>query len=146
MPRATLVEVEPGTTLEREDLCWRSVANGHTPEALSWRVEAADGRWSLVYTGDTGPDPRVVELARGAGVFLCECSFPEELAAANHLTPTTAGRFARAAGVRRLVLTHFYPALDPLDARSTAALVYDGPIELACDGLVIDLEEAPPRP
>ena len=57
---------------------WRSTANGHTPESLSWRVEPAGGApdWSLVYTGDTPEDERVSTLARGAGVLLAECSFP----------------------------------------------------------------------
>lgn len=139
MPRAVVREVEPGEELERDGLRWRSAANGHTPEALSWRVEAADGAWSLVYTGDTPDDPRVAELARGAGTFLAECSFPEEEAAPNHLTPTSAARLARAAEVRRLILTHFYPSLDPEEARARAERVFDGPIELARDGRVFTL-------
>jgi ribonuclease BN (tRNA processing enzyme) len=138
MPKARVSEVEPGEALAREGLSWRSTANGHTPEALSWRVEAP-GRWSLAYTGDTGDDPRVAELARGVGTFLAECSFPEEHAAANHLTPTAAARLARSAGVGRLVLTHFYPSLDPEEARARAARIFDGPIELARDGLVLTL-------
>jgi len=141
MPRSVAREVEPGEVLERDGLCWRSTANGHTPEALSWRVEPAGGggNWSLVYTGDTPEDPRVAELARGAGVLLAECSFPEEEAAPNHLTPTSAARLARAARVRRLVLTHFYPSLDPEEARARAARIFEGPIELARDGLAFEL-------
>jgi len=140
MPRATLSEVEPGEALERDGLAWRSAANGHTPEALSWRVEPASGAgWSLVYSGDTPDDPRVAELAAGADTFLCECSFPEELATENHLTPTSAARLARAAGVRRLVLTHFYPSMDPAEARARAERVFDGPIELARDGAAFEL-------
>ena len=95
--------------------------------------------WSLVYTGDTRDDPRVAELARGAGVLLSECSFPEQEAAENHLTPTSAARLARAAGVRRLILTHFYPSLEPAAARERAARVFEGPIELAADGRVFEL-------
>lgn len=139
MPAAKVVEVEPGEAFEREGLRWRSTANGHTPEALSWRVEPAAGGWSLVYTGDTGPDVRVVELARGADTLLCECSFPEEQAVANHLTPTSAAEMARAAGVRRLILTHFYPSLDPAEAGRKAARIFDGPIDVACDGRVFEL-------
>ena len=141
MPRSVVREVEPGEELERDGLRWRSTANGHTPEALSWRVEPAGrgGAWSLVYTGDTPEDPRVAELARGAGVLLAECSFPEEEAAPNHLTPTSAARLARAARVRRLVLTHFYPSMDPEEARARAARIFDGTIELARDGRVFEL-------
>jgi ribonuclease BN (tRNA processing enzyme) len=141
MPRAVLREVEPGERLEREGLVWRSVPNGHTAESLSWRVEPAGGApsWSLVYTGDTPEDARVAELARGVGVLLAECSFPEEQAAPNHLTPTAAARLARAARAERLVLTHFYPSMDPEEARARARGVFEGPIELAADGRVFEL-------
>ncbi len=145
MPRATLLEVEPGQVLERAGLAWRSVANGHTPEALSWRVQPA-GRapnWSLVYTGDTPDDPRVAELARGAGTLLAECSFPEEEAVPNHLTPSAAAGLARRAGVQRLILTHFYPSMDPHDARARAARGFAGALELAADGRVFQLGDAP---
>jgi len=146
MPAARLTEVEPGEVLAREGLVWRSTANGHTPEALSWRVEPAGGGWSLVYTGDTGPDARVAALARGADTLLAECSFPEELAVANHLTPSGAAELARAAGVRRLVLTHFYPSMDPAEARARAARIFDGELELARDGLRLALAEVPDSP
>jgi len=141
MPGGVVREVEPGEELERDGLAWRSVANGHTPEALSWRVEPLGSRaaWSLVYTGDTPEDPRVAKLARGAEVLLAECSFPEEEAVPNHLTPSAAARLARTARVRRLVLTHFYPSLDPEEARARAARIFDGPIELARDGAVFEL-------
>lgn len=141
MPSCVLTEVEPGEELERDGLRWRSTANGHTPESLSWRVEpaAADARWSLVYTGDTPEDERVAELPHGAGVLLAECSFPEEEAVPNHLTPTGAARLARLAGARALILTHFYPSMDPEEARSRAERVFAGPIELARDGRVFEL-------
>lgn len=140
---ACVREVEPGEVLERDGLRWRSTANGHTPEALSWRVDSAQDGLSLVYTGDTGPDPRVAELARGAEVLLAECSFPEAEAVPNHLTPLGAATLARTAGVRRLILTHFYPSLDPEDARAEAALAFDGVIELAADGRSFELGKAP---
>ena len=145
MPGGVVREVEPGEELERDGLAWRSVANGHTPEALSWRVESAAERWSLVYTGDTPEDARVAELARGAETLLAECSFPEEEAVPNHLTPSAAARLARAAGVGRLILTHFYPSMDPPEARARAARVFAGPIELAHDGRAFELDAGAAR-
>jgi ribonuclease BN (tRNA processing enzyme) len=141
MPRATLTEVEPGEELVREGLRWRCAANGHTPESLSWRAEPAGTApgWSLAYTGDTPEDGRVAELARGAGVLLAKCSFPEEEAAPNHLTPSAAARLAQKARVGRLILTHFYPSMDPEEARTRAERVFDGALELARDGRVFEL-------
>ncbi len=147
MPRAHVSEIEVDSegrgSFEAGGLAFECVANGHNPEAVSWRIEpvpdprppAAD-RWSLAYTGDTPDEPRVAELAADVGLLVAECSFPDEEAVPNHLTPTSAGRLARAARARRLLLTHFYPALDPEQARERAGGVFDGPIELARDGSV----------
>jgi len=126
---------------EAGGLAFRCVRNGHTPEAVSWRVELADGT-SLAYTGDTGPDPGVGDLARGVDLLLAECSFPDDHATPNHLSPRSAGELARAAAPGRLVLTHFYPSLEPARAAEAVALVWDGPIETARDGSVHRLETA----
>lgn len=123
---------------EAGGLRFRGARTGHTPEALAWRVELPDGA-SLVYSGDSPEAPALAELARGADLFLCECSFPEGHGTPNHLTPGGAARLARAGGVARLVLTHFYPETDPEEARAVAAGVYGGPIELARDGAVYSL-------
>jgi len=143
VPRSRVTEVELDgsgrSALERGELAFTCRANGHTPEAVSWRVEPRGGAWALTYTGDTPPDARVAELARASTLFLAECSFPDEAATPNHLTPGSAAELARAADVERLVLTHFYPSMDPLAARARAAEVYRGPIELARDGLVLAL-------
>lgn len=146
MPRARITETEPGAALERDGLRLRSVANGHTSESVSWRVEDPAAGWALVYTGDTPEDARVARLAAGADLFLAECSFPEEEAVSNHLTPGGAARLAHAAGVGRLVLTHFYPSMDPEVARARAGATYPGPIELARDGAAYELGEERPGP
>lgn len=121
---------------------FRCVATGHDPEALAWRLDVAGGG-SLAYTGDTGPNPAVAELARGVDLFVVECSFPDGEGTPNHLTPTEAGRLAERAGARRLLLTHFYPSNDPDEARTAAERVYGGPIELARDGSVHRLGPEP---
>lgn len=120
---------------EAEGLVFSCAANGHNPEAVSWRVERP-GAWSLAYTGDTPPSDAVAELASGVDLLVAECSFPDEAAVPNHMTPTSAAELARAAGARRLLLSHFYPSLEPEAARERAATVYGGPIELARDGSV----------
>lgn len=104
----------------------------HTPHALAWRVELPDGS-SVTYTGDSGENPDVAELASGTSLFVSECSFPEEAAVPHHLTPRGAGRMAARAGCRKLLLSHFYPGLEPEDAAREAALEFSGPIETARD-------------
>ncbi len=138
-PDVTLLEVEPRSsgrvTHEVGGLLLSATATGHTPEAVAWRVDLRGGG-SLAYTGDSGPNPAVARLAQGVDLFVVECSFPDDQAVPNHLTPTGAGEMAQAAGARRLLLTHFYPEMDPREARAGAAQVYSGSIELARDGSV----------
>ncbi|MFN0243651.1 MAG: MBL fold metallo-hydrolase [Planctomycetota bacterium] len=138
-------EVDPGVPdvidARRFRLSW--TATGHTPEAVAWRVDRPDGR-SVTYTGDSGEDARVAALARGTSLFVCECSFPDDRAVPHHLTPTSAGRMALAANCERLLLTHFYPSLDPERARAVAAQVFRGPIEIARDGSRHTLDGRPP--
>jgi ribonuclease BN (tRNA processing enzyme) len=84
----------------------RTARTAHPIECNAIRLEAR-GR-SLVYTGDTGPCPRVVDLARRADVLLAEAAFEEieGLPGDLHLTGRQAGEHAGAAGVGRLLLTH----------------------------------------
>jgi ribonuclease BN (tRNA processing enzyme) len=135
---ASVREVEPEAPgrleLEGGGLALAWIATRHTPESVAWRAEAAG--LALAYTGDSGENPDVARLAEGADLFVAECSFPDETGVEHHLTPSSAARLARAAGVRRLLLTHFYPAVEPERAREVAARTYAGPIELARDGSV----------
>ena len=145
-------EVDPGAqgSLELSDMRLSWVATRHTPNALAWRADlsAASGTVSLAYTGDSGENPDVAALARGVDLFVCECSFADEHATEHHLSPSSAARMALAARARRLLLTHFYPGLDPGAAREVAARTFPGPIELAADRSVHELGpsmEARPR-
>ena len=131
---ARVEEVDPAARgeLAREGLALSWTATGHTPEALAWRADLAGGS-SVAYSGDSGENQDVAALARGVELFACECSFPDDRAVDHHLTPSSAARLARAAGCRRLLLTHFYPELDPENARAVAARTFAGGIELARD-------------
>lgn len=111
----------------------------HPVPCFGVRVEA--GGRSLVYSADTGPTEALVDLARGADVLLAEASFyagqpnPPDL----HLTGREAGEHAARAGVGRLLVTHVPPwhRLDrTLDEASGG---FDGPVEGACSGGVLEL-------
>ncbi|MFJ8044879.1 MBL fold metallo-hydrolase [Kitasatospora sp. NPDC096147] len=108
----------------------------HPVEAFAFRIEH-EGR-SLVYSGDTGESPELVELARGTELFLCEAAYTDgkETFSAVHLNGREAGQHAAAAGVGRLVLTHIPPWTDPEVNRRDAAAVFPGPVELARPGAV----------
>src|SRR5262249_44330234 len=62
--------------------------------------------------GDTGPAPALAELGRDADLFIVEATDRDgetERPTRNLLASTEAGHWARRAGARRLMLTHFWP-------------------------------------
>ena len=133
-------EVAPGQQLDLGDGVVLGVTKvPHTPESVAYSIERGGRR--IVYTGDTGYDPMLGEWARGADVLLCECSLPSELAIAEHLTPEQCGALAAAALPKHLVLTHFYPPVERTDVRAAVAAHYAGPITLASDGTMFEIEE-----
>ncbi|MEP7066515.1 MAG: MBL fold metallo-hydrolase [Gemmatimonadota bacterium] len=126
------VELGDGVTLEAHKV-------PHTAESVAYSVERGGAR--LVYTGDTGFDTAVAEWARGCDLLLAECSLPEELAVASHLTPAQVGVMAEVAEPLRLVLTHFYPPVLDQDIIEIISLRYSGEVVLATDGWSTDIEE-----
>lgn len=113
----------------------------HPVEAYAVRVEA--GGIALAYSGDTGPTPALVEVARDADIALIEASFldpplGEALPEGVHLSARQAGEHARAAGVRTLVLTHLVPWNDRPESMRQGAAGFGSEVLLAEPGLVLD--------
>ena len=105
-------------------------------------VRLAAGGRVLAYTGDTGPSPEVVALARDADLLLAEASYAEVVPEDSRHDLTSAreaGRQAGAAGVRRLLLTHLLPGTDAAAAQTAARAGYDGETGIATSGLMVDL-------
>ena len=132
-------EVTPDESFEIGPFQVSSHAMAHLGlPALGFRIEA-DGV-SLAYTGDTGPAPTVVELARGSDVFLAEATYQDrDTLTPFHLSARQAGDVAQAAGARRLVLTHLLPSHDKEVSRTEAAEEYDGPIDVAIEGKTFEV-------
>ncbi|HEX6381745.1 MAG TPA: MBL fold metallo-hydrolase [Acidimicrobiia bacterium] len=84
----------------------------HPPPTMAVEI-AADGK-RLVYTADTGPAWSPEAFGPGADLVLSEATFQRhnELGRV-HISARQAGEAARAAGARRLMLTHLWPGLDP---------------------------------
>ena len=110
----------------------------HTENSLAYRIEAVTGK-SVVYSGDTGFCSEIVELARGADLLVLEAAFPEGKEVMGHLTPASAGRIASLAGVKRLVLTHFYPECFATDISSQCRSTYGGELTIGEDLLQISI-------
>jgi len=95
------------------------------------------GKARLVYSGDCGPDPNLTRLAQKADLLLCEATWLEHEASPfdrGHLLAQEAGKMAREAGVRRLVLTHISPEADSKEILNAAQAEFDGEVSLAEEG------------
>lgn len=110
----------------------------HTEQSLGYRITAADGS-SIVYSGDTDMCEDLITLAGDADLLICEAALPDEKKVPGHLTPSLAGKIATQAGVKRLMLIHFYPQCDDVDIAAQCRKTYTGPLVLAEDLLELDV-------
>lgn len=126
---------EPSFTIG--DLSLRIERTDHYLETYAIRVDGPDGS-SLLYSSDTGPGWSPAELGRDVDLALIESSYLDaaELGDVLHLCADMAGRGAREAGARRLVLTHLVPGADPEAHARRAGAAYGGPVDVASPGAV----------
>jgi ribonuclease BN (tRNA processing enzyme) len=96
---------------------------------LTFGLRVSNHRSTLAYSGDTGPSPKLTELARDVDLFLCEATLREpEPAERGHLSEDEAVTAFGASGARRLVVIH----------RPDELPLSDG-LERASDGDVLTL-------
>jgi ribonuclease BN (tRNA processing enzyme) len=163
-------DVGPGLVYQDENVKVTAVENTHfhfepgTPpygkyKSYSFRFETPDR--VVFFTGDTGPSDAVVDLAKGADLYVTETTWPEEVAELmkrngawqsktpseqegwlrhmheEHVTPADIGHMAAKAGVKAVIMTHLGPSTIPNDDYQRyvdeAKKYYPGPITLAKD-------------
>jgi ribonuclease BN (tRNA processing enzyme) len=114
----------------------------HIDSSRAIRIEEEAGG-VLAFSGDTDVCEGLVSAARGADLLVAEASFPEGFKKEGHLVPSEAGRLARQAGARRLLLSHFYPECDEKDPIPPARSEFSGEILVAEDGMSVVVNSAP---
>ncbi|GAA3539127.1 MBL fold metallo-hydrolase [Amycolatopsis ultiminotia] len=100
-------------------------------------VRLTTSGYTLAYTGDTGPSPRLAELAQDADVLICEATLqgpPPRDEPRWLMTATEAGRLAATANVGTLLLTHFWPGSDRAISVAEARAEFDGEVQAADEG------------
>ncbi len=104
-------------------------------------VRSTTGPGRLTYGADHRPTTELVAFARDTDLLLIEGTLPrpEREGIRGHLTPAEAGEHGRAAGAKRVVLTHISDELDALWARDEASRAYGGEVELAAEGQVYEV-------
>jgi ribonuclease BN (tRNA processing enzyme) len=110
----------------------------HTDHSITFRYDDGKGN-DIFYSGDTILCEELIESARGVKTLILECSAPDEMKSESHLTPTECGKIAAESKCEKLVLTHFYPEVLKTDILGTISRYYNGKIEMAYDGMVINV-------
>jgi ribonuclease BN (tRNA processing enzyme) len=123
-------EVRDGDTVRVGEVELRFSRTDHEPETLAVRVEA--GSAALGYSADSGPGWSLEALGPGLDLALCEATYlSDREGKAQHMSARQAGESGRAAGVRRLVLTHRWPGIPARAAFEEASTAFGRPVELA---------------
>lgn len=91
---------------------------------------------SVVLTADTGWSEELVDFANGADLLISEANLYEEHVgiAAGHMGGSEAGKLAKLANVKQLVLTHLPLHGNVVEILEAAVQQYDGPAEIAETG------------
>ena len=134
-------EYEPESSPEVGNLRLRFGHVQHFIETFAVEVADVETGARFTYGADCRPGPELVEFARGTDLLLVEATLPrpERTGVRGHLTPEEAGEHARAAGAKRVVITHISDELDQVWARKQAAEAFGGPVEVAREGAVYEL-------
>lgn len=100
------------TELEKGKLKINFQKNPHPVTTYSIKIASADQK--IVYSADTGfAQNTIEEFAKDADLLICETTFLRNQKGAedNHLTTIEAGTIAKNAGVKKLLITHFWPEI-----------------------------------
>ncbi|WP_318614840.1 MBL fold metallo-hydrolase [Sporosarcina sp. YIM B06819] len=103
----------------------------HPVHCLAMRFSVGDQ--SMVLTADTEWRDELVDFSRGTDLLISEANLYEEHVgkAPGHMGGSEAGKLARLAGAKRLVLTHLPLHGDIEEIHGAARQNYDGPTEIA---------------
>ena len=133
--KVNIKEMKPGTSVKINNVKIKSFKTRHTYNSVAYRIE--QGKKILTYSGDTGYCRGIIDAGKNADLLILECSFPTVMI--NHLTPQLAGKIARKANAKKLVLTHFYPECDRLDVKKLCKKEFDGEVVVGKDFLLLRL-------
>ena len=126
--------IDTQTKLKLGEAVFTFWPNVHPDPCYSMRIESNNR--VLAYISDTEWDDGLVEAARDADLLICESSLYDEYkgVVGGHLTAGEAGKIAREANAKKLVLSHLPHFGIHTDLVAQASDVFSGPVELAETG------------
>jgi ribonuclease BN (tRNA processing enzyme) len=126
-------EVGDGDVAEIGDLRLRFSRTDHPPVTLAVRVDGPSG--ALGYSADSGPGWSFEALGPDLDLALCEATYTaNHEGTAGHMSGRQAGATAKAAGARRLVVTHRWPTIPAAAVEQEAADAFGAPVTSAAVG------------
>jgi ribonuclease Z len=137
-------EEERARFVENDELIAETSPVRHYVPALAVRITLVGNSRVVVYSGDTGPCPPLVNLARGADLLVHECALQERNRVEGvgfHSSPEDAGDVAAQAAAKELLLVHYPDSLirDPQGTVARVRKFFAGPVRFARDGEAISL-------
>jgi ribonuclease BN (tRNA processing enzyme) len=130
------VVLEPGRSLSVRKIKIRAIRSPHTKPDISLSLKIAVGGKTIVFSGDSGWNEELATLARGADLFLCECTYYESKHLTFHLNYPELVANRDKFQVGRMVLTHL--GREVLSHQSDGKL-NGANVELAFDGMKIEI-------
>ncbi len=115
----------------------KHVVFGVPAKAYSLRFEC-DGK-TFVFSGDSVKDPGVEMASKNADLFVCDASYVKGKASPAHMDTMEIGEIARTNGVKKVVLTHFYPNTEGVDLVGEVREVFSGEVVRGEDFMEISL-------
>ena len=110
----------------------------HSADSIAYRFE--QGERSVVFSGDADYDQGIIGLSEKSDLLIADCSFPDAMKVKGHLSAKECGILAQKAEVKKLVLSHIYPADTPDEDRVTEAKEhFTGDVILAEDLMEIEI-------
>lgn len=155
-------EFSEGLLCEEEGLRVSALRVDHPPVTNCFALRFEHGGRSVVFSSDTAYFPPLADFSRSADILVHEAMLEagvdrlvartgngarlKEHLLASHSFAQQAGRIARQAGVRHLVLHHLIPADDPAIAEAdwveAVRESWAGALTIARDGLVVEFADA----
>jgi ribonuclease BN (tRNA processing enzyme) len=135
-------EYDPAAALSLGPLQVRFREVPHYVRTHAVRVSApGSAAGEVTFGADCGPNDALPRFAAGSDLMVVEATLrePDVSRPRGHLTAREAGEHGRAAGARRLVLTHFSDELDPGWVRAEGEDGYEAAVELAAEGAVYEI-------
>jgi ribonuclease BN (tRNA processing enzyme) len=130
-----------GSEFEIEECLVETMKMRHFEPTLGYRWHF-DGK-IVVYGADGEVSEELINLSSNADFLILESSYPKNKPGSGHLMTFEAGKVAREAGVKNLLISHFYPEVAGMREKQIEAEVrssgYQGEIVIARDLMTLSI-------